>query len=45
MHPPRGWRRLAAALALTTLVGGLTACGTNSADAADDAQRGTIRIG
>jgi taurine transport system substrate-binding protein len=44
MNPPRGWRRLAAALALTTLVGGLTACGTDSADAADDAQGGTIRI-
>src|SRR5215213_5252070 len=44
MTPPRGWRRLAAALALTTLLGGLTACGGNSADASDDAGGGTIRI-
>jgi taurine transport system substrate-binding protein len=45
MTPPRGWRRLAAALALSTLAAGLTACGSESADAADDAGGGTIRIG
>jgi taurine transport system substrate-binding protein len=44
MTAPRGWRRLAAALTLTTLLGGLAACGTDPADAADDAGGGTIRI-
>lgn len=44
MTPPRGWRRLAAALALTTLAGGLAACGSDSADAPGDAGGGTIRI-
>ncbi len=48
MTPPRGWRRLARALVppltLTTLAAGLAACGTDAADAADDADGGTIRI-
>lgn len=45
MTPPRGWRRLAAALALTTLAGALAACGSESADASSDAGTGgTIRI-
>jgi taurine transport system substrate-binding protein len=44
MTSPRGWRRLAAALTLTTLLGGLTACGTDTADATDDAGGGTVRI-
>lgn len=43
MTPPRGRRRLAAALTLTTLLGGLTACGSD-ADASDEAGGGTIRI-
>ena len=44
MTPPRGWRRLAAALALTTLAGPLAACGNDSAEASDDGQGGSIRI-
>jgi taurine transport system substrate-binding protein len=44
MTPPRGWRRLAAALALTTLLGGLTACGSDTADASHEPGGGTIRI-
>src|SRR5215212_10631894 len=45
MTPPRGWRRLAAALALTTLAGALAACGSDSADASGDGgSGGTIRI-
>src|SRR5829696_4135461 len=45
MTPPRGWRRLAAALALTTLAGALAACGSDPADASTDTEGGTIRIG
>lgn len=42
MTPPRGWRRLAAALTLTTLLGGLTACSSDAEASGDDG--GTIRI-
>src|SRR5829696_7946771 len=44
MTPPRGWRRLAAALALTTLAAGLAACGTDAEAADEDGSGGTIRI-
>src|SRR5215217_2644686 len=43
MTPPRGWRRLAAALTMTTLAAGLAACGSD-AEAAGDDSGGTIRI-
>ncbi len=42
MTPPRGLRRLAAALALTTLAAGLAACGSDAE--ASDESGGTIRI-
>lgn len=44
MTPPRGWRRLAAALALTTLAAGLAACGSDAEASDDGGSGGTIRI-
>ncbi|SDG50543.1 taurine ABC transporter substrate-binding protein [Klenkia brasiliensis] len=43
MTAHRGWRRLAAALSLTALLAGVTACGGGSDDSADG-DRPTIRI-
>jgi taurine transport system substrate-binding protein len=44
MTPPRGWRRLAAALALTTVAASLAACGSDAEAAGDGGSGGTIRI-
>jgi taurine transport system substrate-binding protein len=44
MTPPRGWRRLAAALTMTTLAAGLAACGSDAEAAGDGGSGGTIRI-